>query len=123
MLLGAESSVRICATILPAGAKHVFDVYMHHPIAGRLQLVQPVGGNSAVLLSQYLMYSNGERKETRHKWQLVETSHITGKHAELDSAERFRQESSACGNMHGTVLISNRYLVWCLQKFIKKFIK
>ena len=106
LLIGAESGVKICATILPVGPKRVFDINLHQPIAGRLQLVQPANAPIAVLMSEYLMYSNGERKESRHRWQLAEAHLPASKDASVEAGERYRQEITACGELRGKYLLS-----------------
>jgi hypothetical protein len=111
LLIGAESGVRICASLLPAGPKHVFDIYMHTPIAGRLQLIQPIGYTETALLSDYIMYSNGERKETRHRWQVVEATLPAAKDSSIESIERFRHESNACSDLHGKYMLSAQQTV------------
>lgn len=52
MLIGAESNIKICATLLPAGAKAVYEAKLHNPIAGRFKLVQPNGLPQLAVLTE-----------------------------------------------------------------------
>ena len=70
MLIGVESGIKICTTLLPAGVKQVYEAKLHFPVSGRFKFVQGTGLNQLAILTEYLMYSNGERKESKHRYVL-----------------------------------------------------
>lgn len=111
MLIGAESGIKICTTLLPAGVKQVYEAKLHHPIAGRFKIVQANGLNQLAILTEYLMYSNGERKESKHKWQIVDTNSAPLDYKynhEKIFAERFYNEKNSCSDLKGKfILLSN----------------
>lgn len=115
MLIGAESNIKICATLLPAGGKQVYEAKLHSPIAGRFKLVQATGaGLQLAVLTEYLMYSNGERKESKHRWQIVDAAGPPLDHKynhEKIFSERFYNERTSCADLKGKFVLSSNEIV------------
>ena len=115
MLIGAESGIKICTTLLPAGIKQVYEAKLHYPIAGRVKVVQGNNQNQAAVLTEYLMYSNGERKESRHRWQIMDDTtslplDYKYNHEKI-FAERFQNEKYHCSDLKGKYVLSTSEIV------------
>jgi hypothetical protein len=104
VLHGMESGVFICATIMPATEKKVYQAKFHSPVSGTVRLIQTA--TATAVLAEYMMYSNGTRKFSSHDWTFVEG---TGADGTLEA--KYRLESSRCNGLRGHSLISDAALV------------
>lgn len=108
VLHGMDSGIFSCATIVPATKKKVYQAKFHGPISGIARLIQTATATG--ILTEYFMYSNGTRKSSSHKWQLVEGS---ANDATLDA--RFTNEANKCNGLRGGSFIPETVSVSSLQ--------
>lgn len=68
LLRGLKTGVVACATFLPTSRKSTYRAKLHAPISGSVTVFQSVFG--AAFMS-HLMYSNGTRKHSMHRFDLL----------------------------------------------------
>ncbi|RWS24477.1 hypothetical protein B4U80_04370, partial [Leptotrombidium deliense] len=101
VLEGVNFGLRICATLLPATKKTVFEAKFHEPVSGKIRIIQTTVRTGIIV--HYLMYSNGMRKDSMHHFALLQG---TSNDATADA--RVKHEKEKCANFIGvTVFDSN----------------
>ncbi|KAI1278098.1 hypothetical protein HDE_14499 [Halotydeus destructor] len=98
VLHGSDSGAISCATIMPATRKKVYQAKLHHPVAGTVTVMQT--STATGILAEYMMYSNGTRKSSSHKWQLVE-----GTADDLTWESKYNLEKGKCATLRGGSLL------------------
>lgn len=100
MLQGLRTGVQICSVIMPGDrrSKLVLQGKFHVPIAGMVYYIQNEVG--AALGSEWMMYSDGTRKATRHRWELITSP---GNSVE----EKVEHEKTFCNNLNGKTIFES----------------
>lgn len=98
VLHAMSSGAFVCATILPATRKRVYEAKFHWPISGTIRLIQT--STATGILSEYMMYSDGSRVSSSHSWTIAEGS---AQDATLE--QKFKYETSKCQGLTGNSLL------------------
>ncbi|RWS12836.1 hypothetical protein B4U79_04540 [Dinothrombium tinctorium] len=100
ILEGIESGIRICTTLLPATKKVFAEAKLHSPVAGMVRIFQTSVRTG--IITEYMMYSDGRRKDSVHQWALVQ-----GSAEDATPEARVTNEQQKCRNFVGVPLIES----------------
>jgi len=94
LIQGLMSGIRICSIILTGSPTQLYQAKFHSPIAGMAYLMHtPI---EAALGTEWMMYSNGQRKFSSHSWSLIKADS-----EEADPKAIIKNEKEKCANLKG----------------------
>lgn len=105
-LHGLSTGSQICAIILTPDTI-IYQAKFHSPLSGMAYLFQ--SRNNLVVGTEWIMYSDGQRRDTQHSWSIAE-----GASADSTIERRYRNELERCTNFRGDVIFSSREQVSCI---------
>lgn len=101
---GMNSGILVCATILPAGKKKLYEAKFHYPISGSVRLIQTPTATG--VLTEYMMFSDGSRLTSIHSWNIVQ-----GSATDAELPNKLSLEAGRCSSLNpsgGSLLSRNQ---------------